>query len=202
MGEQAGLAYSLMTDGGYNQKYTYAAKEGGILDWNPNISLEWEPQIELNWELPKFKKGGNINIVEELEWIPELQKGGKTRTLEELIEYAKKENPRFIQRLSEEPRGIKFVDDEGNEVEGSHYMESMGEYVVPRIQEIDGELKFLSKEDAINRAIETGNYLKMNPEEAIIFAEQYKQGWPEFFNNFKKGGSLGNNDISKIEETT
>ena len=31
MGEQAGLAYSIMTDGGFNQKYTYAAKEGGRL---------------------------------------------------------------------------------------------------------------------------------------------------------------------------
>ena len=202
MGEQAGLAYSLMTDGGYNQKYTYAAKEGGILDWNPNILLEWEPQIELNWELPTFKEGGNIEFSEELDWVPTLQKGNKVRTIEELIEYAKKENPRFIQRLSEESRGIKFIDDEGNEAEGSHYMESMGEYVVPRIQEINGELRFLSKEDAINRAIETGNYLKMNPEEAIIFAEQYKQGWPEFFKEFKKGGSLGNNDIPEIEETT
>ncbi len=78
MGEQAGLAYSLMTDGGYNQKYTYAAKHGGMLECNPVIELEWEPQIELNWELPVFKEGGNIDIVEELEWIPEFKNGGKT----------------------------------------------------------------------------------------------------------------------------
>lgn len=78
MGEQAGLAYSLMTDGGYNQKYTYAAKHGGMLEWNPVETLEWEPQIELNWELPVFKEGGNIDIVEELEWIPEFKSGGKT----------------------------------------------------------------------------------------------------------------------------
>ena len=77
MGEQAGLAYSLMTDGGYNQKYTYAAKHGGLLEWNPVIELEWEPQIELNWELPTFKEGGNVDIVEELEWIPELKNGDK-----------------------------------------------------------------------------------------------------------------------------
>jgi hypothetical protein len=70
-----------MTDGGYNQKYTYAAKQGGILEWNPEISLEWEPQIELNWELPAFKEGGQI--LEELEWVPEFQEGGKTKTLEE-----------------------------------------------------------------------------------------------------------------------
>lgn len=78
MGEQAGLAYSLMTDGGYSQKYTYAAKQGGLLEWNPVIELEWEPQIELNWELPALKKGGNIDINEELEWIPEFKDGGKT----------------------------------------------------------------------------------------------------------------------------
>ena len=78
MGEQAGLSYSLMTDGGYSQKYTYAAKQGGIIEWNPIIELEWEPQIELNWELPEFKEGGSIEIQEELEWIPEFKDGGKT----------------------------------------------------------------------------------------------------------------------------
>ena len=71
--------------------------------------------MELNWELPKFKEGGNVELVEELEWIPEFKSGNKIRTIEELIEYAKKKNPRFIQRLSEEPRGIKFTDDEGKD---------------------------------------------------------------------------------------
>ena len=78
MGEQAGLAYSMMTDGGYNQKYTYAAKHGGLLEWNPVVELEWEPQVELNWELPTFKEGGSVEFVEELEWIPEFKSGGKT----------------------------------------------------------------------------------------------------------------------------
>ena len=77
MGEQAGLAYSLMTDGGYNQKYTYAAKQGGMLEWNPVETLKWEPQIELNWDLPTFKEGGNIELIEELEWIPEFKSGNK-----------------------------------------------------------------------------------------------------------------------------
>ena len=75
MGEQAGLAYSLMTDGGYSQKYTYAAKHGGTIEWNPIIELEWEPQIELNWELSEFKEGGSIEIQEELEQIPEFKFG-------------------------------------------------------------------------------------------------------------------------------
>ena len=202
MGEQAGLAYSMMTSGGYDQKFTYAAKQGGMLEWNPVATLEWEPQVELNWELQTFKEGGNIELVEELEWVPEFKSGNKIRTIEELIEYAKKQNPRFIQRLSEEPRGIKFTDDEGKEAEGSHYLESRGEYVIPRIQEVEGELQFFNPQDALNKAIETGNYLKLDPEEAIIFAEQYKQGWPEFFKKFKEGGSVGNSDVPEIEETT
>jgi hypothetical protein len=85
IGEQAGLAYSMMTDGGYNQKYTYAAKEGGILEWKPDIILEWKPQIKLNWELPEFKEGGNI--IEDLNLTPKLQEGGKTQEYPE--EYLK-----------------------------------------------------------------------------------------------------------------
>ena len=41
----------------------------------------------------------DYDIIYEIPKVEEFQKGGKTRTLEELIEYAKKENPRFIQRL-------------------------------------------------------------------------------------------------------
>ena len=65
MGEQAGLAYSMMTNGNFNQKYTYSAKQGGILK---SELLEWEPQIELNLELK--------NKEEFLEWVPEFKKGG------------------------------------------------------------------------------------------------------------------------------
>ena len=160
------------------------------------------------------------DIVEELEWIPELQKGNKIRTLEELIEYAKKENPRFIQRFSEEPRGIEFTDDEGNKQHGSHLIgweldENGNAIVFPSIQEMEnGELKLLSSWDAYDRAIENNNYLKMTPEEAKLFTESgedengnlfgYKIGWPDFFKHVpknKEGGSLGDKDIPEIEET-
>lgn len=83
MGEQSGLAYSMLTDGGYNQKYTYAAKQGGIIEWNPVVELEWQPQVELNWDLHILKEGGTIDLVEELEWIPEFKDGG---TLKEELE--------------------------------------------------------------------------------------------------------------------
>ena len=228
MGEQAGLAYSLMTNGGYNQKYTYAAKEGGILDWNPNLSLGWEPQIELNWELPTFKEGGNI--IEDLEWIPKLQEGSKNRTIEELIEYAKKENPRFIQRMSEPLRFIRinFKDEDGNISwsHATHEMNYKGKDVFSMIQEIDGKLhKFDSEKEAYENAKKTNNILTFDSEEeAKLFAESgqnengeyygYKLGWQDFFNTspeglkeeysinqYKQGGSIKESDIPEIEET-
>ena len=127
MGEQAGLAYSLMTDGGYNQKYTYAAKHGGMLEWNPVETLEWEPQIELNWELPVFKEGGNIDIVEELEWIPEFKTGGKTEesdipkteetsqknVIPEGALHKNKHHMEHAEGLTK--KGIPVIDDEGEQ---------------------------------------------------------------------------------------
>ena len=127
MGEQAGLAYSLMTDGGYNQKYTYAAKHGGLLEWNPVETLEWEPQVELNWELPIFKEGGNIDIVEELEWIPEFKSGGKAKESDvpEVEETAQKnvipegalhKNKHHMEHAEGlTKKGIPVIDDEGEQ---------------------------------------------------------------------------------------
>lgn len=127
MGEQAGLAYSMMTGGGYDQKYTYAAKQGGILEWNPVATLEWEPQVELNWELPTFKEGGNINIVEELEWIPELQKGGalKDKDIPEIKETTQKnvipegalhKNKHHMEHAEGlTKKGIPVIDEEGEQ---------------------------------------------------------------------------------------
>lgn len=166
-------------------------------------------------DVPVHKEGGSIIelvslpteilLVDPTE-IPEFQEGGqiskKSRTLQELIEYAKKENPRFIQRMSEPPRGIDFIDDNGNQVRGSHYMEwstddNGNAIVYPRIQEVDGELKFFNGPEAYKRAVENRNYLIMTPEEAkIFFAEDpkygaaYKSGWPRFFNRFQQGGSI------------
>ena len=162
-------------------------------------------------DIPEFKDGGQIIHYTEIiaispEEVPEFQDGGqigkKSRTLQELIEYAKKENPRFIQRMSEPPRGIDFVDDEGKQARGSHYMEwstddNGNAIIYPRIQEVDKELKFFNSSDAYNRALENKNYLIMTPEEAkLFFAEDskygtaYKSGWPQFFGKFQQGGSI------------
>ena len=133
MGEQAGLAYSMMTSGGYDQKYTYAAKHGGLLNWTPVIELdweptvEWEPQIELNWELPTFKEGGNIDINEELEWIPEFKNGGKTEDsdvpeIEETTQknvipegalHKNKHHMEHAEGLTK--KGIPVIDDDGDQ---------------------------------------------------------------------------------------
>lgn len=189
--EQTILNNQIMFDGGYNQKYTYAAKHGGILEQDLSIKLEWEPQIELNWELPEFQEGGSIALREELEWIPELQEGGKTRNIDELIEYAKKQNPRFIQRMSEP---MKYLD-LGNGERGSHLMswatDDNGAIVYSQIQEDEnGNLKDYG-DQAIERAIDNNNILRMSPEEAKLFTESdedaegnlfgYKKGWPEVF---------------------
>lgn len=161
-------------------------KEGGsIIEL---VSLPTEILLVDPNEVPEFQDGGQINK--------------KPRTLQELIEYAKKENPRFIQRMSEPPRGIDFVDDEGKQARGSHYMEwstddSGNAIIYPRIQEVGKELKFFNGSDAYKRAIENKNYLIMTPEEAEIFFAKdpkygtaYKSGWPQFFDKFQQGGSI------------
>lgn len=229
------LGHQIQQDGGYDQFLMgIRAKQGGILQkinlvkskrLNKDIINLNTKEIEQVLNVEEFKEGGKIQtewepVIEDL-WEPVIdifQKGGKTRTLEELIEYAKKENPRFIQRLSEDPRGINFVDEEGKNAQGSHLLgyeldEEGNAIVFPSIQEMeDGNLKYLSLWDAFDRAIEKKNFLKMTPEEAKLFTESgedeqgnlfgYKKGWPEFFKKFKKGGTLKEDlETPEIEET-
>ena len=195
-------------------------KQGGQIQ-----EPEWEPSF---YEpISEFKEGGTI---EQEEWTPafyesvsEFKKGGKTRNLEQLIAYAKEKNPRFIQRLSEAPRGIEFIDDEGNKGIGNVYLEwstdDTGNAIIyPRIQEMeDKSLQFLSSNEAWERANKNNNILIMSPEEAkIFFAEDpeyqtaYKRGWPNMFKNYsekvksstkelKEGGSL--KEELKTQET-
>lgn len=185
--------------GGYNQADVRVGKSGMSLDLIAKAK-------KVLHESRKLKGGGQITPTEILLVVPEFQDGGqinkKSRTLQELIEYAKKENPRFIQRMSEPPRGIDFVDDDGKQARGSHYMEwstddNGNAIIYPRIQEVDKELKFFNSSDAYNRAMENKNYLIMTPEEAkLFFAEDpkygtaYKSGWPQFFGKFQQGGSI------------
>ena len=126
MGEQAGLAYDLLTNGGYDQKYTYAAKQGGVLE---QVILEWEPEINQNIE--EFKEGGL------LEWEPELQNGeqseffkqfknggvvtdslekGKTTQKNVIPEGALHKNKHHMEHAEGlTKKGIPVVDNEGNQ---------------------------------------------------------------------------------------
>ena len=144
-----------------------------------NISLEFKGIDEVNLDsiLPEFKEGGNLTK--------------KSRTLEELIEYAKQQNPRFVQRMSEP---IKYID-LGNGERGTHrlsYGEVDGRTIVyPEIFEgEDGELIFDPK-NAVKHALDNKDFLEMSPEEAELFtADNYKQGWPEFFQKYLQGGKF------------
>lgn len=178
-----GNSYGLALQGGYNQSAVRAGKYGTKLERARHI-------------VDSYRKGGK-----------------KTRTLEQLIDYAKQVNPRFIQRLSEAPRGIEFVDDNGNLTTGNVYLEySMDDngnaIVYPRIQENSkGQLEFLSSDDAYQSAIWNKNYLVMTPEEAkIFFAEDpeyevaYKRGWPEMFKNWDDIKQLKNGGQLEVDE--
>lgn len=209
------LNYNAKINGGIG--ISYIGKKGLKFDL-----VKRAKRIKSKKKINEFKDGGIIfpeiidirPIILEDEPVTKFQKGGKTiRSLEELITYAKEQNPRFVQRLSEPPRGIKFTDDEGNEGEGSHYLEwatdDRGAVVYPRIQEMeDNSLKFLSTGEAWERANKNNNILIMSPEEAeIFFAEDpeyhtaYKRGWPQFFKTFKQGGNIKESELVKLEET-
>jgi hypothetical protein len=199
MGEQAGIAYSMMTSGGYDQKYTYAAKQGGSLEWNPVIEGEWKPQIKLNWELPEFKEGGNINIKKELERISELPSGNKIN-LDEVRNYYKDydlSNVEFITDESPRTEGNKlFISNAEDAVhELWHYLSNNQPNEVykdyydnltdDRIIELGGDLQFVKRFEN-----DPGHFYNPSELEARIKAAKFKtQGQPytkEFFQNLRK----------------
>ena len=228
MGEQAGLAYSLMTDGGYNQKYTYAAKHGGMLEWNPVETLEWEPQIELNWELPTFKKGGNVEIFEELEWTPELKK--EEQYPKEYLQFKaslpdnQKNTPESDHdtylgwKLYGKPKdfdeakelGMYTWDNSDNSWHGNTVAwdetTGVGHFLKPKHHSTLGyELDWFNKGIVTE---EGGKQREMTPEE--------RKEWEDFRSKYtlvddgnfykyvpknKEGGSLGDSDIPETEET-
>lgn len=212
------MQYGFNLNGGYDQRYMRAAKFGAKLkrvkrinfhkqggeivgainldNWQPVITeapIEWTPVIT-------FKDGGEIQ---------------KSRTIEQLIEYAKQQNPRFIQRLSEPVRFIEW-EENGKKYNGTHLLgyefDGNNWYVFPSIQEINGELKrFTDPFEALDSAKKNNNFLIMSKDEAKLFTESgedkdgnlygYKAGWPEFF-KFQKGGKTEQEKDSQVTETT
>ena len=174
------MRYNLGQNGGVKQQYLRVARIGAKL---PKVKdkIEWKPVITIDNPI-------------------KLEKGGKTtRTLEQLIAYAKEQNPRFIQRMSEPLRYITLP----NGQKATHKMSwatatfDNGEqpFIYSEIQEDDnGELKDFGK-DAAKRALNKKNYLLVNnPEEAELFTNSndlehgYKSGWKDFFTPFYKDG--------------
>jgi hypothetical protein len=78
----------------------------------------------------------------------------------------------------------------------------------------DKNLKFLSGNEAYERAIENKNFLMMSPKEADIFfapdneyGTAYKRGWPNMFKSsiwkHEQGGKTKSTlETPEIEETT
>lgn len=145
-----------------------------------------KPTFEPIWEdVPVFKKGGKAE-----------EKKKEPRSIEELIQYAKEQNPRFVQRMTEP---LKYLD-LGNGDHATHIMvwdtdDQNQAYVYPTVMEDkEGNLQDY-KDEAPLVARERGDYLIMSPEEAELFTTQYKQGWPMFFQQtpsqkFAKGGTM------------
>ena len=186
------LRFNMAQNGGINQQYLRIAKLGTKL---PKIKekIEWQPVITIDNPI-------------------KLEKGGKTtRTLEQLIVYAKEQNPRFIQRMSEPLRYITLP----NGQKATHKMSwgtsnfGNGEqpFIYSEIQEDDnGELKDFGK-DAMKRAIQKKNYLIVNnSEEAELFTNSedlehgYKSGWKDFFKPFYKNGGNITIQVTVVED--
>lgn len=137
------------------------------------------------------------NKSQENQEISSFQKGGKPkRTIEQLIEYANQKKPPFIQRiLNNDERSIPLIMEDGKKYHGTHmltYGERDGKtYVFPEIQDFDGDLIRINWPVNLDTAIESGDYLEMDPEEAEQFTKKYKLYYPNY-RPFKKenGGQL------------
>lgn len=166
--------YSTKINGGYNQGAVRVGRQGMVLANKARAIIT------------KYKQGGKSTTQE----APKKQ----IRTLDQIIADAKHKNPRFIQRLSEPPRGIQFTDDRGQVSRGNVYLETGSDdngnyFIYPRIQEMeDGKLKLLNSQEAWKRARGQNNLIQVTPEEyKLFFAEDpeygqaYKRYWPNMF---------------------
>ena len=117
------------------------------------------------------------------------------RSLDQLVDYANKQNPNFIQRLHKKELDVIKLDDGSV---GSHLLsyatiDDGKQLVFPKIQEINGELKlFNNDKDAIESAIKNKDYIILNnKEEAELFTKNYKTKYPIFNTlSYKNGGNL------------
>ena len=198
--------------GGYNPFNIRVGKSGMSLELMTKVK-----RILSNKDTQKFQQGGQIQAspTEILLIVPEFQDGGqinkKSRTLQELIEYAKSVNPRFIQRMSEPLKYVEWIDKDGKTTHGTHELtyseDDNGYFIFPMIQEDNkGNLvRYTNWKEAYGNAFKNKNGLYVDTkDEAEVFTVSgqnddgtfygYKAGWPEFFNQkptkYKEGGSI------------
>ena len=141
--------------------------------------------------------------IKEHEVFPKHQNGGNIRSMEELISYANKKNPRFVQRLNETT--LRTIPGKDGQVM-SHvlgYADADGKtYVFPQVQEIDNNLKYFDDwKEAFDTALKNKNVLEMSPKEAELFTTNYKKYYSSFKQYISKkenGGILNNLDLSKL----
>lgn len=192
-------------------------KQGGTIDQiydnqEPTIiNDEWEPIIIKSTN--QLKNGGELkHTPDTFQKKEEINK--KSRSLLELIEYSKKVNPRFIQRLSEPFKYVEWVDDNGEKQFGTHelgYAEVDGKYVIfPNIQERDDKqlFRYMDFRQALDNALKNKNVLWVDSEdEAKLFTESkelengefsgYKSGWSDYFKQKPKFYNGGKTEESK-----
>lgn len=185
-----------------------------------NMRNNFDLSSGYNYGLQAAKNGAKLSQARQIlkkykkQQINSLQKGGKT--LDELINYAKKENPRFIQRMSEPMKQVEWDDNNGHHF-GTHelsYTEADGKFMIyPRIQEDSkGNLiRYSDWKQAADNAYRNKNVLWVDTaDEAELFTKSgedkdgnlygYKKGWPEFFKKkLQNGGIL---EYSVIELVT
>ena len=191
-------------------------KQGGTISWTYD---DWEPEIKDDWEPIIIESTNQLKNGGELKYTPitpqkkeEINK--KSRSLLELIEYAKEVNPRFIQRLSEPLKYVEWVDDNGEKQFGTHelgYAEVDGKYVIfPNIQERNDKqlFRYTDFRQALDNALKNKNILWVDTEdEAKLFTESnelengefsgYKSGWPDYFKQRPKFYNGGKTEESK-----
>lgn len=200
--------------GGYNQADVRVGKSGMSLDLIAKAK-------KVLHESRKLKGGGQITPTEILLVVPEFQDGGqinkKSRTLQELIEYAKKKNPRFIQRMSEPLKYVEWIDKDGKTTHGTHELtyseDDNGYFIFPMIQEDNkGNLvRYTNWREAYDNAFKNKNGLYVDTkDEAELFTVSgqndddtfygYKAGWPEFFNQKPEKYQLGGSISQKVRD--
>ena len=126
------------------------------------------------------------------------QQGGilnkSNKTIEELVDYALKVNPYFVQRIGPNMGYAEFDDEKGKRRRGTHYLgyaEKNGKYVVyPQIQMKQGRLQYIPNwQDAFDEAWKNNNVISFDKkEDAEMFTEKYKESkqWKHHFDTWEQ----------------